>query len=894
MGGLQHLFEFNQGRMAKKVLARKRHHGGLEAPRNSLDVRVETPQNYCPAGELRYNYQVEEEGRSENNRYSNAGSMKKLINEELSKQSSTRQNAPSLVARLMGIDEMPLDTKYVVPSDKRIIENKEKRSSDKGVNRRGSVSWGSSNFNSSSQMDFDSYYENIDGDDDGWNRSFGEPRPREHPQEEELQKFKKEFEAYQATRFLECSMVAEIGSVPRRLLAQEKMNKEKVMHDDSVSRRAAAGKLGDLDSHSFKTPPPDIYGSEYHGNVMELIPAMQRKTFPPRSRTLSRDFEESLMMKSCNRLDTSSPTRIVILRPGPDSVCNEENWTISSGTIQGRNSIEDFLEEVKERLKCELQGKIVKKGSVVRGSGIETPYNEKPSDPKLIARHIVKQVRESVTRDADTNLLPSESTGSYKSEMQFNGPSSPEFISRDTRKLLSERLRKAVKTEVRAVIPEGKSKSLALDNHKARLKQTGDIMKYASNWEISKEDASIQTGSFRHELDDDILLHKELSPRNLVRSLSAPVSRSGTSFGKLLLEDRHILTGAQIRRKLEAVETMSVDVKKPKKDRLNIKERVSNFRYSLALRRRLFGRRIQSMVESHGNEYGPMVRDVTSGPTVLMNCGERHENSTEVPPSPASVCSSVHEDFWRRAEYLSPISTPDVSSRDDNVVPQVFRDISSGLNELRRQLNQLESDVTEDFSMKQEPTDSELDQLEDPAESYIRDLLVASGLYYGSWDKSLLRGDTFAKPIGNSVYEEVEESHNKLVKENEESCIKDQNENKLDHKVLLDLLNEALSVVLGPPLTLSRFRRKLSNSSMLLPPSGMELLNLVWDIIRVSLYPPSDISTYSLDTLVAQHLGSIPWSGLINDEINILERDIECQITDDLVEELTKDICSKM
>ena len=211
------------------------------------------------------------------------------------------------------------------------------------------------------------------------------------------------------------------------------------------------------------------------------------------------------------------------------------------------------------------------------------------------------------------------------------------------------------------------------------------------------------------------------------------------------------------------------------------------------------------------------------------------------------------------------------------------------MTELRRQLNQLESDGLEDLTMKQEPAESELDQLENPAESYIRDLLVASGLYFGSWDKSLLRGDTFAKPIGNSVYEEVEESHKKLVKENDESCIKDQNESKLDHKVLLDLLNEALSVVLGPPLTLSRFRRKLRNSSIL-PPSGKELLSLVWDVIRVSLYPPSDISTYSLDTLVAQHLGSIPWSGLINDEINILERDIECLITDDLVEELTKDM----
>ncbi|XP_061346021.1 uncharacterized protein LOC133291728 [Gastrolobium bilobum] len=860
MGGLLHIFEFNQGRMAKKVHARKKHHGGLEAPRNSLDLQVETSQNYCPQGESPYYYKIEEDW-SKNSRHSNVGSMKKLINEELSKRSSTRQNAPSIVARLMGIDMMPSDTKYVVSSDKRVSENMGKMFSNKGMNERGS-----SKFNSSSQMELDSFYHDID-DDDGWTQSFGEPRPREHPQEEELQKFKKEFEAYQAARFLECSKFAEIGSVSRQVLAQENLNKEKVTHNASVQREATE-KLAELANHSFKAEIPDIGSSEYRGDTLGLIPARQRKTFPSRSRTLSRDFEESLMFKSRNRLDTSpSPTRIVILKPGPDSSCNlEENWTSSSSTLQGRNSIEDFLEEVKERLKCELQGKTVKKGSVVRGSEIEAPYNEKPS-------------------------VRSESTSSYKSEMQFNEPSSPEFISRDTRKFLSERLRNVVKRETHLDIPGGNSRSHALDNHRVRLKQTWDNMKCENDmnhWEISKEET--QTGSFRHEPDDNLLLHKELSPRNLVRSLSAPVSGSGTSFGKLLLEDRHVLTGAHIRRKLEAVETMSVDDKKRKKNRFNIKERVSNFRYSLALRGKLFGKRVQSMVESHGNEYDPMVRDVTSGPTVLMNYGDRHENSTEVPPSPASVCSSVHEDFWRRTEYLSPISTPDVSSRDDNVVPQVFRDISSGLNELRRQLSRLESDGAEDFTAKHEPIDSELIQLEDPAESYIRDLLVASGLYFGSWDKSLLRGDTFAKPIGNSVFEEVEESQKKLVKENDESYIKDQNENKLDHKVLHDLLNEALSVVLGPPLTFSRFRRKLSNSCMLPPPCGKELLNLVWDIIRVSLYPPSDMFPYSLESLVAQHLRSIPWSGLINDEINILEREIECLITDDLVEELTKDM----
>ena len=115
---------------------------------------------------------------------------------------------------------------------------------------------------------------------------------------------------------------------------------------------------------------------------------------------------------------------------------------------------------------------------------------------------------------------------------------------------------------------------------------------------------------------------EKLSPRNLVRSLSDPVS--GTSFGKLLLEDHDILTGAHIRKKLEAVETMPVDVKKQKKDRFNIKEKVSNFKHRFGLRGKLFAKRIHSMVELHGNKDGFLVKDIRSGPTVLMKCGERH------------------------------------------------------------------------------------------------------------------------------------------------------------------------------------------------------------------------------------------------------------------------------
>lgn len=191
--------------------------------------------------------------------------------------------------------------------------------------------------------------------------------------------------------------------------------------------------------------------------------------------------------------------------------------------------------------------------------------------------------------------------------------------------------------------------------------------------------------------------------------------------------------------------------------------------------------------------------------------------------------------------------------------------------------------------IEEQPLEAEMVELEDQAEAYIRDLLVASGLYDGSSDKSLSRWDPFAKPITSSIFEEVEEAYRKRTKDNEEST--DQVEKKIDHKVLLNLLNEALSTILGPPVTMSKFRKK-AIGTMLRPPYGRKLLNQVWDIIRVYVYPPTDKSYYSLEGMVAQDLQSTPWSGLINDDVDAVGKEMECWIVGDLIEEIVKDIHS--
>ncbi|KAK9010950.1 hypothetical protein V6N11_043813 [Hibiscus sabdariffa] len=879
MGGFFHFFYFNQGNMARKILAHKRHVGGLDAPRNSLELQLETSHTYCAPADLPHSYQVEEDWAAKYWCQAEA-SMKKLIKEEMSRQSNTRQNAPSIVARLMGMDALPLDSQPVEKNNdiQRVkFCKREKNANVSDVHLTSHSTY-------SKKMDVDSVSSRQDRDAERWSTShkYGKPRPREHPQEEELQKFKKEFEAWQAARLRECSKVVDVGSFSA---AQEKPSKEKLeLYADSEQMKHEKP----LESKRFavKESLNEMRLHHHRHKSAEFIAEKKESRRP----CTSKDFQLASMIHYNEKVD-GAPTRIVILKPGPDRIYDrQESWTGISGTFDERSSIEDFLEEVKERLKLELQGKILMKSSVVRGSGIETPFSEKPSDPGQIAKHIAKHVRENVSRDLEMNLVRSESTKSYRSSIQFNGSGSPEFINKDTKRFLSERLKNVQKQETVLDIPvvsTGSSRSPVFDSGRDRLKQIHDMPKSVNEqryWEIVKEEQEMQTRSFRHG-DDIGLLNREPSSRNLVRSLSAPVS--GTSFGKLLLEDRHILTGAQIRRKHEYIENVPVDAGKRKKEKFNLKERVSNIKYGLTLRRKLFGRKIQSMVETYGADNGP-AKDILSGPTVI-NFSERHENSTEVPPSPASVCSSTNEEFWRQVDYHSPISTPDVTFGEENEVPQVFKEISSNLNELRRQLNELESNGADDISIEQESTESEMGDLEDQAEGYVRDLLVASGLYGGSCDRTLSRWDPLAKPIGDSVFEQVEESYRKSAEKDGRSR-NDENEKKVDRKVLLDLSNEALSTILGPPVTVSRFRRKLISSSTSPHPRGRKLLNSVWEIIQTNLYLPNDRRHYSLESSVARDLHSAPWSGLIDDETNVLGREVECHIIGDLVEEIAKDM----
>lgn len=557
--------------------------------------------------------------------------MKKLIDEEMSNRRNHRQNAPGVVARLMGMDAIPTDMNPKIHAKEWKIDNFRNNVARKKPMESSSIYHtypSSAPFKQTNQrvLPFGNKQ-----DSSQITKCLRLPKPhlREHPQEELLQKFKKEFEAWQASKLWEHTGALQLEhdlseGKDDRFLAQENPHKEKTARYLETKRNSAPKKpvesndivLTDklkMGAQQGIALPNRRFMTQHHQiNIKDDMVL--------RNGAKINDFECFAVPRIEGKQEIScAPTKIVILKP--TSEINEgfdESWVGSSAMLEKDCSMEDFLEEVKERLRYEMQGK-VRTNTTIRGSGTEVLFNERSTDPKQIARDIAKQIRESVTRDNGTTLKRSASTRSYKSEVQNNGPDSSEFIKRDTRKLLSERLKNILKNEIdleKPVTNNGRSGASLLVKDKARLKSMPDFSKMDRYMDYYEDKQAVHEPISRHEQENGVAFNAEsVSSRNLIRSLSAPAS--GTAFGKLLLEDQHILTGAQIRRKHEVPEHTSAEVRRNRKDGFNLKGRVSNLKQNIILKGKIFGKKTQLLKESNASEFDT-VNAATTAPLAIL------------------------------------------------------------------------------------------------------------------------------------------------------------------------------------------------------------------------------------------------------------------------------------
>lgn len=344
--------------------------------------------------------------------WANNTPVKKLIEEEISNKANDGFKRPSVVARLMGMDLLPKEMNKEPMQNKDPIEASASTSKNRSKTRHELFPL--------------------------------KPHSREHPQEEALQKFKKEFEAWQASKLLEQT----------RSLELENFSKQKFVQSLSFHETKKGKEAFSEERFSCSKPGSDLI----HSPTGERSP---------------------------------SPTKIVILKPCPEMAFDMEESTIPSPEIMKReNNMMDFLEEVKNKLKLEIEGK----------------SRKEKADPKLIARNIANQIRETVVQDLNGTLTRSESARSYQNGaigLQENG---------DTKSLLSEKIKSVLKREIEAAAP------LRSTKRTYEIKRRGRKVK-------DREEAKSATQSDTKSFEEG-----EALPRNLVRSFSAPVLLLSVAF----------------------------------------------------------------------------------------------------------------------------------------------------------------------------------------------------------------------------------------------------------------------------------------------------------------------------------------------------------------------------
>uniref|UniRef100_A0A0D9VP45 DUF4378 domain-containing protein n=1 Tax=Leersia perrieri TaxID=77586 RepID=A0A0D9VP45_9ORYZ len=866
---LQYL-DFSHASTSRKW-SHKRQGDGFEAPRNSMEFTMEAPQSYGVFQEdVPYSCNMRQQYPKAGLNHSSSP-IKRIIHDDISFRTNEVQKRPSVIARLMGMDSPPLNTTAGHSEEKRqdMITTRPmpRRDPSEMVSTKhvSFVQHKNSMKQPSKQADVCTYDDvELFGQLSKAISSteWSKPQPREHPQEEELQKFKKDFEKWQASRMWEQPRALDLEShldndddgvmctdiVPYRFHHRGKDNASKHTHSNGDNHRRRS-----KDNGTGTSTGTSISGSR----TFSLTSADAGSTRLPLSRFY---YEEERL---------PSPKKIVILKPCPEMSTDDiEESSLGSPELvkKEENNMEAFLEEVKKRLKIELEGRMASNDKAADRWATTTVGGDIPvADPKQIARSIANQIRETVTKDLHPALLRSESTRSYRSDVMLNGQSQMDYICRDARRHLSDRLKNVLRRE-----PETEIEPPPMSSHRRRTASSSSFdeeprpkptrhevarkgkikSKEEKKLAIESDVMSFRRGKSQYKasspapaIDSD----EPVSPRNLIRSFSAPVS--GTTFVKLLSEEPRVLTGARLQRKQEGYggsrppppPPSSETERKGRKDTFGIKGRVSNLRQNLGLRAKLFGKKLHST----GDEWPfpddlPPIGTLVTAPSVLIHPGVLQENSTEVPPSPASWCSSPPDEM-SRGGYPSPVSPLEASFSEHRSPLKMAA--SEPEHPLSEQV-QADQELAETSPIQEEDDDDATDEMTDPVKAYIREVLVIAGMYGNRRSSDhLFSIDREVKPIPLWVFEEVESSSSSSAPATDGDAAAA----VVDHRLLFDLINDSVDELIGRDLSMSPwngpFREEVAGAGVEMEAEIIDELvdEALWDVLlNTAITPPGN------------------------------------------------------
>lgn len=753
MGGLLNLFDFNQAHNGRRLLTEKRHGNGLEAPRNSLDVSLETP----PSSEVKnedipYAYEMSKVPTTR--KKASGMPMKTLIAQEMSKEKGSKRRTPSVIARLMGLDAMPVESVSVQHIKAAEIHPQKNNS---GNQKQWPKSPHDAQFFQKhlkvpasrpvKEYSLPKPYEQpIDHTDQ---RNFYGSLPfRDHPQEKQLQEFKKQFAAWQASKIQDHSKSVQPDELKmqlaeKQMLVCEKLNEEKMalVHESVINSQHLAtdeelqsskeflNALEVLQSNKelflkflqepnslLEKHPQDIRSTSEirekqlpkmkSSNPMKIHGALKEKDNSQKhskgekknEKRLKRQKGKKFLIESeveqvrvlppeksmqncsvwgqknnCPALSSdgknnicSLPTRIVVLkpapgrcqnfRPSPSPSCSPRSQTGFRDPEGARDSTQDFLQEVSNRLKMGFAEKR-KDESRINEEFVSDQIRDAPKHPRQISRQIARQVKESVTKDMANNSLNrlthtspdvriitslESSTSGTKSSWDYRTrlgsslsspagkPSdSPEYGNKAVGKTISERSRATQgheeKQHIRQ-IEDTSGKLLAFPDENKQVSRSksyqqnnranmGDEECYEFFCDMHEPGSKIKRPSRRDmhaewngSLDNkNVDINRDISPSSLLRSQSFPVSATSFERGSVGKNSNALCVNRATENEIDRdrrVDTLPVESIKYRSKRSRFKAKVSNLKGRFLLRkRRSSSKKIDSLYTLQSNNH---------------------------------------------------------------------------------------------------------------------------------------------------------------------------------------------------------------------------------------------------------------------------------------------------
>uniref|UniRef100_A0A0D3GL27 DUF4378 domain-containing protein n=1 Tax=Oryza barthii TaxID=65489 RepID=A0A0D3GL27_9ORYZ len=884
------------GKKWKKVAETKK--TGPEAPRNSLDSPLYDHTTITMTSTMR---QKPPKGSTPQDRTT----AKNVIHKDIF------PSQPSVIARLMGIDTIPVSAKrdevmihaeevsnLKLPSKLEMITVASPRSATFRQSKCSLISYGSSSV------------------DYTYRQCLKKMRPRRsrsrqhHPQEELLEKIREDFQAWQTSKALEnARTVVTASGCPTitssrhrmeegryiQILAQENLHKEKMAKYGYGSCTISMAEKDTLKNATDNSSDTEITSAKAAAEsnispgdkVIKVLRVSHCATMPDKFRDLEDEHNNSISTSAKPR----SQKRIVLLKPSTcDIVASDQESLFSSSKVKREGNMEEFLEEVKERLKKEL--KLKSKSEVVRRSWGTT-------DPKQIARDIAKQIRETVRRqDLGKRLYSrSESFRAFRSDRKRNAAAtaarnaSPEHVSP-----------KSVTSRTSGTNQGSNDCSPPIIRRsRGRIRSLTDMplsVSVSESVPASGFDDQSYTGECKFA-DADVV-----SPRALVRSFSAPAS--GISRGRLFAEeDNNVDSGRH--GNSDAVSEGAAVAASKNSSSFSLRGTVSNLRNSLRSRaNKLFGKKTHWSMKPSLGEFHPHKMAsgmlppsppeilspfiVAQASTVLHLSKSKlyfrpdleriritffctmdslpllllfQENFTELPPSPVSpleVKGSSSRHFFSDLNCNLPELSPKSWSEFDTT-PRASNESSSCKN--RTNATETEESYTE--------------------MAYIKQVLIAAGLYEdgSSYSSPSMMNNarvdsTARRPICDYVFDEVEEIYNT-------------EEDAADHRMLFDLANEALEItMMGSTKTGSSLWRWVVDSTGVSP--GRKLLDDVWQQVQSVRNPPVQQEMQTVESMVAREAWTSPWIEVLHEDSYVLGRKLERAIFDQLIADIVQEL----